>query len=67
MALALSRKFNMIDDINPRREIWRIQVRVVRLYKVPIYNNPDMIWSPDMMLMDEKSSRIHAKVKTTLI
>ena len=43
---------NNIEEITPMREIWRIKVRIMHLWKVPVFGNPSEE-SIEMVLLDE--------------
>jgi hypothetical protein len=48
------KKFDSIADIFPDKEVVRIQVRVLKLWKVPAFLNRSEISSIEMVLVDEK-------------
>jgi hypothetical protein len=48
------RKFDSIAEILPDKETVRIQVRVLKLWKVPAFLNPTETSSIEMVLVDEK-------------
>ncbi|KAK2413753.1 replication protein A 70 kDa DNA-binding subunit C [Trifolium repens] len=56
-------KFDAVGDIHPGGENMRINVRVLRLWKVPTFLNPSEIGSIEMVLLDDKGGKIHATVK----
>jgi hypothetical protein len=47
-------KFDAVGDIHPGGENMRINVRVLRLWKVPTFLNPSEIGSIEMVLLDDK-------------
>jgi hypothetical protein len=47
-------KFDNLCDVNPARESWFIQVRVIRLWKVYSVMRPDQLDSVEMVLIDQK-------------
>jgi hypothetical protein len=49
-----SAKFDAIADIHPDKEDIRINVRVLRLWKVPTFLNPSENGSIEMVLVDDK-------------
>ncbi|WJX38287.1 hypothetical protein P8452_25966 [Trifolium repens] len=62
-----SAKFDAIADIHPDKEDIRINVRVLRLWKVPTFLNPSENGSIEMVLVDDKGGKIHATIKKQLI
>ncbi|KAL2929367.1 hypothetical protein RDABS01_034778 [Bienertia sinuspersici] len=46
--------YSMISDITPKKESWKIKVRIIRLWYQPAYNNPN-------------GSKIQATIKKTHI
>ncbi|KAK2416233.1 replication factor A protein [Trifolium repens] len=60
-------KFDAIADIHPGKENIRINVRVLRLWKVPTFLNPSENGSMEMVLVDDQGGKIHASVKKQLI
>lgn len=52
----MSPTFDAIADNNCKndRKIWRFRVRIVRLWRVPNFKQPDQPDFIDMVLMDEK-------------
>ncbi|KAL2941879.1 Replication protein A 70 kDa DNA-binding subunit, partial [Bienertia sinuspersici] len=63
----MSQSFNMINDLTPINENWRIKVRIIRLWKVPNYNNPNVVDSIELVLVDEKGSRIQATIRKSIM
>ncbi|XP_045810506.1 replication protein A 70 kDa DNA-binding subunit C-like [Trifolium pratense] len=60
-------KFEDVAGISPGREVGTIKVRVLRLWKVPAFMNPNETSSLKMVLGDEKGGKIHAFVRKQLI
>ncbi|KAK2391764.1 replication factor A protein [Trifolium repens] len=60
-------KFDAIADIHLGGENIRINVRVLRLWKVPTFLNPSENGSIEMVLVDDKGGKIHATIKKQLI
>ena len=50
----MAQKYNMINDISPLNENWKIKVRIIRLWETPNNKKADIIGSIDMVLVDEK-------------
>lgn len=46
--------YNFIEDIAPMKESMTIKIRVIRLWKPPSFNNPNVDGSIEMVLLDEK-------------
>ncbi|KAL2894833.1 ATP-dependent DNA helicase CHL1, partial [Bienertia sinuspersici] len=42
-------------------------VRIIRLWEVPNYNNPNVVDSIELVLIDEKGSRIQASIRKTIM
>ncbi|PNY04521.1 replication factor-A carboxy-terminal domain protein [Trifolium pratense] len=59
--------FDMLCDVVPGRESWRVKVRVIRVWEVPNFLNPDQINSIEMVLIDEKGGKIHATIRKQLL
>ncbi|KAL2926263.1 Replication factor A protein 1, partial [Bienertia sinuspersici] len=41
---------------------WKIKVKIIRLWEVPNYNNQNVVDSIELVLVDEKGSRIQASI-----
>ncbi|KAL2905027.1 Replication protein A 70 kDa DNA-binding subunit [Bienertia sinuspersici] len=50
----MAQSINMINDLTPINENWRIKIRIIRLWEVPNYNNPNVVDSIELVLVDEK-------------
>ncbi|RAL45917.1 hypothetical protein DM860_006071 [Cuscuta australis] len=48
-----SKPIHPLLKINPSSKCWRVMVRVIRLYKMPVYNDEKMTNSIEMISMDE--------------
>lgn len=59
--------FHSIVAVVPGREGWRFKVRVLRLWEVPAFLIPVQPNSLEMVLIDEKSVKIHATVRKQLL
>ncbi|KAL2895689.1 Replication protein A 70 kDa DNA-binding subunit, partial [Bienertia sinuspersici] len=42
-------------------------VRIIRLWEVPNYNNPNVVALIELVLVDEKGSRIQASIRKTIM
>ncbi|KAL2942045.1 Nitrogenase molybdenum-iron protein alpha chain, partial [Bienertia sinuspersici] len=42
-------------------------VRIIRLWEVPNYNNPNVVDSIELLLVDGKGSRIQASIRNTIM
>ncbi|KAK2397209.1 replication protein A 70 kDa DNA-binding subunit C [Trifolium repens] len=60
------KRFDSIAEILPDKETVRIQVRVLKLWKVPAFLNPAETSSIEMVLVDEKGGKIHASIRKQL-
>ena len=49
----MANRCDPLEKITPVRECWRIKVRVIRLWTLPSFNNPESISSLEMVVMDE--------------
>ncbi|CAH1434616.1 unnamed protein product [Lactuca virosa] len=58
--------FDKVVEINASKESWNIRVKVVMLWKPTYKNNPNMVTSLDMILIDQEGSRIQATIKKIL-
>ncbi|KAL2893522.1 Replication protein A 70 kDa DNA-binding subunit C, partial [Bienertia sinuspersici] len=63
----MAQSINMINDLTPINEIWKIKVRIILLWEVPNYNNPNVVDSIELVLVDEKGSRIEASIRKTIM
>ncbi|KAK2409926.1 replication factor A protein [Trifolium repens] len=63
----MSRLFDMLGVLYPRREPWRIKVRVISLWTVNSVFRSNQVNSLDMVLIDEKGDKIQASVRRQLI
>nr|KAJ0202995.1 hypothetical protein LSAT_V11C500233440 [Lactuca sativa] len=59
--------FDKVAEINASKESWNIRVKVVMLWKPTYVNNPNMVTSLNMILIDQEGSRIPATIKKNLI
>jgi hypothetical protein len=46
--------FDLLSAVMPGREGWRFKVRVLRMWEVPSFLNPEQPNSIEMVLIDEK-------------
>ncbi|KAL6494072.1 hypothetical protein OROGR_031981 [Orobanche gracilis] len=60
---SMARVYDKISDLNPIRDNWSILVRIIRLWVVRVGNQ---ITAIEMILMDDKGSRIQATVRKYL-
>ncbi|KAK2364732.1 replication factor A protein [Trifolium repens] len=63
----VSKKFDNVAEILPNKDSIRIQVMVLRLWKVPAFLNPAETSSIVMVLVDEKAGKIHASIRRQLL
>ncbi|KAL2922158.1 Replication protein A 70 kDa DNA-binding subunit C [Bienertia sinuspersici] len=63
----MTSNINLISEITPTRETWSIKVRIIRLWRVPSFENPSEEYSIEMILMDEKGSKISASFKKSFV
>lgn len=59
--------FHSVSEIAAGKDGWRIKVRVLRMWEVPTFMKPDITNSLEMVLIDEKGSKIHASVRKQLL
>ncbi|XP_056687828.1 replication protein A 70 kDa DNA-binding subunit B-like [Spinacia oleracea] len=65
----MSHSMNMISDITPLKENWKIKVKIIRIWEKPDYYNKTEIKAIEMVLVDEKVffwSKIQAIIKKSL-
>ncbi|KAL2942619.1 30S ribosomal protein S8 chloroplastic [Bienertia sinuspersici] len=62
----MAQSINMINDLTPINKIG-IKVRIIQLWEVPNYNNPNVVDSIELVLVDEKGSRIQASIRKTIM
>ncbi|KAK2415843.1 replication protein A 70 kDa DNA-binding subunit C [Trifolium repens] len=60
-------KFDGIADLSPGKENASINVRVLRLWKVPAFLNPSQTGTMEMVLVDHKGAKIHATIRKGLV
>ncbi|QHO06288.1 uncharacterized protein DS421_14g453410 [Arachis hypogaea] len=53
--------------MHPPREVWRLKVRVLRLWVVPSFDNHEVPNSMEMILLDDHCEKIKAIVKKQLL
>lgn len=63
----MAANYDRISSIVSNRECIRLLVRVVRLWTVPLFNNPAHASSLEMLLIDERGGRIQATVRKPLL
>lgn len=49
----MATQHNLLADINPVKETWKIKVRIIKLWKIPSFHNSEETNSIEMILMDE--------------
>jgi len=50
----MENSFDLLSAVLPGREGWRFKVRVLRMWEVPSFLNPEQPNSIEMVLIDEK-------------
>ncbi|XP_056686069.1 replication protein A 70 kDa DNA-binding subunit C [Spinacia oleracea] len=63
----MAKAIAMIKDINPTAENLTLQVRVVRLWTMTSFKNPEDVYFIDMVLLDAKGDKIQATIKKSLL
>jgi len=53
----MEKPFHSVSEIAPGKDGWRIKVRVLRLWEVPVFLKPDQTNSVEMVLIDEMVRR----------
>ncbi|KAJ0461671.1 putative nucleic acid-binding, replication factor A [Helianthus annuus] len=51
-----------LKDLDLARRDYTVKVRVLRLWKQPMYNNPDQFYSIEMIVVDEEGTTMQANV-----
>ncbi|XP_076920318.1 uncharacterized protein LOC143581407 [Bidens hawaiensis] len=51
-----------LKDLDLARRDYTVKVRVIRLWKQPLYNNPDQFYSIEMIVVDEQGTTMQANV-----
>jgi len=49
----MDKSLDSVSEIVPGRLTWKVKVRVVRLWEVPTFLNPDQANSLEIVLLDE--------------
>ncbi|XP_024995679.1 replication protein A 70 kDa DNA-binding subunit A-like [Cynara cardunculus var. scolymus] len=60
--LMVGNNITFIDDLDIQKNDFTVKVRIVRLWKQPVFKNPDEIYSIEMILMDEHGTKKQANV-----
>ncbi|XP_024965398.1 replication protein A 70 kDa DNA-binding subunit A-like [Cynara cardunculus var. scolymus] len=55
--LMVGNNIAFIDDLDIQKDDFTVKVRIVRLWKQPVFKNPDEIYSIEMILMDEQAPK----------
>ena len=50
----MAKKYGFVDDIDNSKEAWKILAKIIRLWTTPYFNNPNSIYTDEMVLTDEK-------------
>lgn len=50
----MTKNFDCLSDVVSEKDSWRVVVRVVRLWEVPIFLNPKQTSPIEMVMVDEK-------------
>ncbi|XP_061352365.1 replication protein A 70 kDa DNA-binding subunit B-like [Gastrolobium bilobum] len=62
----MAAKVDVIRDLTPSKEQWRIKVRVIRLWRQPNFHRPEMGENVEMVLIDDHGGKIQATVRGSL-
>ncbi|WJX52344.1 hypothetical protein P8452_38464 [Trifolium repens] len=62
LCIEMGKMFDMLTNVNPERESWCFNVRVIRLWTVYSTTKPGHLNSLEMILIDEKGTKIHASI-----
>jgi hypothetical protein len=54
----MENSFDSLSAVMPEREGWCFKVRVLRMWEVPSFLNPEQPNSIEMVLIDEKVSKL---------
>ncbi|XP_056698658.1 uncharacterized protein [Spinacia oleracea] len=63
----MAHSITMLSDITPLKENWKIKVRIIQLWEKPDYYKKTEIKAIEMVLIDEKGSKIQAIIKKFLM
>ncbi|KAJ1390048.1 Zinc finger, GRF-type [Sesbania bispinosa] len=63
----MSGGLDLVKQLCPGRQNWRIKVRVIRLWDMAPIDQPSLPFSIDMVLMDSEGNRIQATVRKPMI
>ncbi|CAI9089742.1 OLC1v1024374C1 [Oldenlandia corymbosa var. corymbosa] len=63
----MDEEYSTLDLISPLQDSWKIRVRLICVWKKPLFSNPSESGSIEMVLMDHLENKIHATVKRSLI
>ncbi|KAI3720244.1 hypothetical protein L6452_21157 [Arctium lappa] len=56
------KNITLINDLDIQKDDFTVKVRIIRLWNLPMFKNPEQIFSIEMILMDEEGTKIHANV-----
>jgi hypothetical protein len=54
LIFVMDRSFDLVSDVLPGREAWRIKVRIIMIWEVPTFLNQDQTNSVEMVLIYEE-------------
>ncbi|KAK1441420.1 hypothetical protein QVD17_07303 [Tagetes erecta] len=54
--------FNLFNELDVAREDYTLKVRIIRLWRKPMFRNPTETYSIELILLDEEGNRIQASV-----
>ncbi|KAL4555264.1 hypothetical protein LXL04_037879 [Taraxacum kok-saghyz] len=61
------KNITMIRDLALDRDDYMIKVRIIRLWKLTKFSNPNHVYEIDMILMDEEGGKIQCNVEAAFI
>ncbi|XP_057418343.1 uncharacterized protein LOC130712527 [Lotus japonicus] len=56
-----------ISSISPEKEECKFNARILRLWTLPSYNNPEITSTMELVLMDAETNKIHASIPNKLL
>ncbi|KAL6521833.1 hypothetical protein OROGR_018402 [Orobanche gracilis] len=67
LVTVMALQFDDVSAICPSKESWKIAVKVVRLWTTQSFNGGKFPFTLEMVLIDDKGSKIQASIRKTLI
>ncbi|XP_057451578.1 uncharacterized protein LOC130743372 [Lotus japonicus] len=67
LAIHSALDMDRISSISPEKEECKFNARILRLWTLPSYNNPEITSTMELVLMDAETNKIHASIPNKLL